>query len=192
MRSILSVILLGLTTSTAAHAGGVGVLAGAGLHNDRAYYYSPAGEQGIDSQMLPHTGVGVEGILGDRDNRILGVMRFYWLRDAPVSNPDVNQAFLHPEYSELSARDIGVATMGAQWGILGDPNGAQLAAHTLIGAGFLTNDSTEFLTLELGAAGTYTLAGNIQAFGNLTVNARYRKLVQWGPNLTAGVRYLFD
>ena len=53
-------------------------------------------------------------------------------------------------------------------------------------------DNTEYVMLELGAGGTYNLTETLQANANLALTVRNRKHMSFGPNMYAGVRYLFD
>src|SRR5262245_8365116 len=71
--ALISSLLLAAIASAPAHAGGLGIVATGGMHTDRAYYYNAEGEQGIDNQTLPQAGIGIEGLLGDRDDKILGM-----------------------------------------------------------------------------------------------------------------------
>ena len=82
-----------------AHAGGIGILGHGGIHTEKAYYYSNVSEGGsaIDdpknyrqfkqSQILPQFGGGLEFILGDRDDKIIGVFRAAYNMDAAQKDP---------------------------------------------------------------------------------------------------------
>jgi hypothetical protein len=192
--ALISSLLLAAISSAPARAGGVGIVATGGMHTDRAYYYNREGDQGIDNQTQPQAGIGIEGLLGDRDDKILGIMRVYWLRDSPPDNPDTQgvENPVHPDYDSLDPRDIGVAEVGVQWGLLGDPNGLQLALTTLLGTGFITTDNTQFFLGDAGIGGTYMVGEGIQLYANIAMNVRHRKIVSYGPAAFAGIRYLFD
>ena len=192
--ALASSLFLAVVASSPARAGGVGVLATGGMHTDRAYYYNAEGQQGIDNQTQPQAGIGVEGLLGDRDDKIIGIMRLYWLRDSPPDSPDTQGVKdpVYPDYDSLEPRDIGVAEIGVQWGLLGDPAGLQLTLTSLIGTGFITTDSTEFFLADVGVGGTYAVAESIQLWANVGMNFRHRKIASYGPAAYAGVRYLFD
>jgi hypothetical protein len=194
IHALLCSPLLAAFASAPAHAGGIGILATGGVHTDRAYYYNAEGQQGIDKQTLPQMGAGLEGLLGDRDDKILGVLRLYWLRDTPPENPDTQgvKNAIHPDYDSLEPHDIGVAEIGVQWGLLGDPDGLQLVLTTLVGTGFITTDSTEFALGDAGVGGTWALADALQIYANVALNVRHRKILSYGPAGYAGVRYLFD
>ena len=192
--ALISSLFLAAVAGAPAHAGGLGVVATGGLHTDRAYYYNAEGQQGIDNQNLPQAGVGIEGLLGDRDDKILGIMRIYWLREAPPNTPDTQgvEDAEHPDYDSLEPRDVGVAEIGIQWGLLGDPRGLQLALSTLVGTGFLTTDDTPFALADVGIGGTLAATESIQLFANVAMTLRHRKIVSYGPAAYAGARYLFD
>jgi hypothetical protein len=99
---------------------------------------------------------------------------------------------VYPDYESLGPRDVGVAEIGIQWGLLGDPSGLQLTLTTLIGTGFITSDSTEFFLADAGIGGTWSVAESIQLYANVGANFRHRKTPSYGPAAYAGVRYLFD
>ena len=192
--ALISSLSLVAIASAPARAGGLGIVATGGMHTDRAYYYNAEGQQGIDNQTQPQAGIGIEGLLGDRDDKILGIMRVYWLRDSPPNTPDTQgvEDPTYPDYESLDPRDVGVAEIGIQWGLLGAPAGLQLTLTTLVGTGFITSDSTEFFLGDVGIGGTYGVAEAIQLYANVGMNIRHRKIVSYGPAAYAGVRYLFD
>jgi len=182
-----------LGTSTSALAGGIGLISTAGLHQERAYYYG-GNVQAFDSQSRPNYGVGLEGIIGDKDDKIQGVLQMSWVKDSPATNPDTGGAknVVHPDYDSVDARDIGVIGLGVQWGVLGDPSDKQLVINSLVGSGFITTDNTEFVNLELGVGGTWNFTESIQGMANVNGVMRARKRVSFGPSATLGIRYLFD
>ena len=182
-----------LGTSTSALAGGIGLISTAGLHQERAYYYG-GNVQAFDSQSRPNYGVGLEGIIGDKDDKIQGILQMAWVKDSPASNPDTGGAknVVHPDYDSVDARDIGVIGLGVQWGILGDPSGGQLVINSLVGSGFITTDNTEFVKVELGVGGTWNFTEAIQGMANVNGVMRARKRLSFGPSATLGIRYLFD
>lgn len=188
--------LLCVALSGPARAGGLGLLGTGGVHTAKAYYYDAAGDQGIDLQTRPNAGVGIEGILGASDDRILGLMRVYLLTDAPVADPDIGDfdpsEVEHPAYSELGWDKKGVATMGVQWSLYGDPEGFQVTLATLLGTGFATVDSLEFLLVDVGPGVTWSASDRLQLTATASATGRYRKGISYGGNLYAGVRYFFD
>ena len=209
---------LALLLSVPAQAGGFGVLVTGGAHNEKMWYHSnlvtnpDTGESVVLSdpdqfekietgQVLPHGGTGLELILGDRDDKILGTFRFYYMADLPQANPaptaeDANGKKI-PAENVIAAyrsetRHVGMGMVGLSWGIIGKPDGFQLGASGHVGSGFLTTDHTEFLAVDLGPMMTYKLNRQLQAFADLGWQARFHKGWSQGANVTAGVRYLFD
>lgn len=187
------VALIGLTASAPAFAGGIGLLGTGGMHGDRVYGYTEneAGDlkqEAPETQLNANYGGGMELTLGDRDNRIVGIFRFFYLQDGPQSAPKVGEVYA----VRTTARDIGMFTGGLQWGVVGDPTRAQFTVVSLIGSGFLTRDFTEFAQAEVGVGGTFNPNRHVQVFAEATGGIRYRKRVQPTFNATAGVRYLFD
>ncbi len=194
---LLLTALLALPVS--ARAGGVGLMGAAGLHNERAYYYNAEGVQGIEQQYRPTLGGGLEVILGDRDDRIRGVARGYYLRDAPQKEPtpagladpifDIREAPMH----------CGIGSVGVLWGILGDPGAFQAHLVTHVGAGIVTVNgetdeaaSLEFVLAEAGAGAEYKIARDVEIYVDAVFSGRYRKRVFPGANGVLGVRVIFD
>ena len=180
-----------------ASAGGVGIITSGGVHEARAPYYRDDGEQGIDVQQRPNAGYGAEGLLGDKDDKIQGVVRLYVLSDWPLNEPDVSNEdqsyeYTWPAHEDLGIRHQGAIMVGVQWGVLGDPGGLQLTATTLVGSGFATLDNLEFFMVEPGVGVTYMLNARVQANANVAVTGRYRKRVYLGANAYASIRYMFD
>ena len=85
MRSALP--LLAALASAPAFAGGVGLIGAGGLYTERVYFYDAAGDQYKQSQVIGSYGAGIEIALGDRDDRILGISRLYWVQDTPEKDP---------------------------------------------------------------------------------------------------------
>ncbi len=185
---------LALFAAAPAHAGGIGLIGTGGMHGDRVYGYTTDPDTGDVKQAPPELqlnanyGTGLELTLGDRDNRIVGVFRFWYLQDAPQSPPKVGDVYA----IRTNSRDIGMFSGGIQWGLVGDPTRLQLTALTLIGSGFLTKDFTEFAIGEAGVGGTFNPNRHMQIFLEATGGIRYRKRVYPTVGATAGVRYLFD
>ncbi|MCB9797847.1 MAG: hypothetical protein H6741_34640 [Alphaproteobacteria bacterium] len=205
--------LLGLSAAFApvAFAGGLGVIATGGLHQENIYVYdsydisSPDTEQTIVYQQRPTYGFGIVGVLGDRDDRVQGLMKAYYLADtAPTSSGVVDAAeangavagtdgliFTLPR-EEGDTRHLGIATAGVQWGILPDPGALQLVANTSLGAGVLTTDSTEFLIADVGLGATYSLSESLVLAGDVAYNMRIRKSLYHNANVNVGIRFMFD
>jgi hypothetical protein len=182
-----------LGTSSTAAAGGLGLIYQAGLHQERAYSYKGK-QQVIDYQSKPNSGPGLEALIGDRNDKIQGLLRMSWVAETQANNPDTkgDESIVHPDYDSLEARQIGVLGLGLQWGVLGDPSDKQIVVNTMIGSGFITTDNTEFVIMELGAGGTYNFTENLQAVANLSGHVRARKHYSFGPTMHMGLRYLFD
>ncbi len=190
-----------ISTPSTSEAGSFGLYGQAGLHEGKAYYYRSDGKQGVDSQYRPNAGTGFEMMLGDKDDRLIGLLRIGWRHDWPLNNPtytvtndeDGNPySYTHPDYESVDARDDGLLTVGLQWGVWGEPTGFQVTALTALTSGFWTIDNLEYFSPEVGAGVTYTIADQIQFHGTVTAAPRYRKQVYLGANSYVGVRYLFD
>jgi hypothetical protein len=202
------VAALSLLLTAPAYAGGLGVLATGGAHTERVYFYSNADPDGnpysdIDdydqyqiTQRLANVGGGLNLVLGDRDDRIIGDCRFYWLMDSPQTDPadadtSVPASNIVASYRD-KARHLGMGMVGLSWGIVGDPAKFQLGAVGHVGAAFLTVDHTEFLAFDIGPAVTYRVARQVQVFGDFVYQGRHRKGFTHSGNLTVGARYMFD
>ncbi|MCK6524593.1 hypothetical protein L6R49_24570 [Myxococcota bacterium] len=197
---VCSLILGGLSASDA-FAGGVGVVTTAGVHQERIYAYDEELTQYSISQARPNLGAGVQGLLGDRDDRILGYVKMYYMIDSPQVDNDISgQVKAQNEGVEgqleyavrTEARDVGVATVGVQWGILPNADAFQIIAISGIGAGALTIDSSEFILVELGAGAQYALTDQLYLHGELAYQGRYRKSLSQGAGVNVGVRFMFD
>ena len=196
MNNTLRNVLVGIAfcTPSTAFAGTIGLQTMVGMHQERAYYYSQAGDQGIDNQSRPNYGVGIETLVGDKDEKVQGLMRLSWMQDSPPKAPDtggIDDADVPKAYEE-GPRNVGVLGLGVQWGVLGDPTGTQMNITSLVGSGFLTNDNTEFVLIEVGVGGTHNLSESLQLTGTLAGTLRYRKHMSVGPTANIGIRYLFD
>ncbi|MED5372386.1 MAG: hypothetical protein VX899_15305 [Myxococcota bacterium] len=207
MRALSTLIGVGLLAgatliSTDAEAGGLGVVVGGGTHSTPVTLYD--GDNNLKAyrlhQMRPMTTLGFQMLLGDRDDRIVGVGRLYWTSDFPQVAGNLEQraqdegASSNLQYALISDyRNTGLATAGIQWGIWGDSTGGfSVNVLTSIGAGFMTVDTTEFLAWELGPGVQYAFSKRIQANAEVLYQGRYRKSSTHGVNATVGVRYLFD
>ncbi len=203
MRTLISTIAFAtgaaLLPASTAFAGGVGVTMGAGFHQDQAYYYRDDGEQGIDKQMPSNSGIGVEVMLGDRDDRVLGIVRGYVARDGALTNPDPialgedpAYTYIYPDVEAAGGRSMGAAAVGIQWGLWGDPTGFQVIANTLIGSQFWTKDNLEAAFFQPGVGVTYTINERFQFMGALEGTARFRKHFRYGADMWVSARYMFD
>lgn len=182
--------------SSSAHAGALGLTGSAGIHQQRAYYYAPGETRnaGVDSQMRPNYGVGLEAIVGDKDEKVQGILRIGFLQEEPTTEPDtgnIDNAVYPPAHLE-DPRQVGTLGLGVQWGVLGDPSGTQMTITSVVGTGFITTDNTEFLLVEAGVGGTHNLTPTLQATATIMASMRHRKHMSFGPNMYAGLRYMFD
>ncbi len=227
MRSIA--VLASLLAAAPASAGGIGILVGGGMRTEEVYYYSSqaAGEGGSavninDTDLWPQyrldtiipQGIGgLEVQLGDRDDRIMGIFRFYYQGELPEPDPTtMDLSELDPAVSGVSEDAIhaatrqtiqhnGVASVGLSWGIFGSPDTWQLGVSGHLGSGFLSTNATTptgettsptFLQANIGPTFNVKVARQVQLFTDLSYQARYHKDVEHGANLMLGARYLFD
>lgn len=206
-----------LLFASPAWAGGVGLVLNGGMHTDRVYYYSDTEntDEGPvlleDQDLWPqyelattvvHAGSGLEILLGDRDDKIMGLFRFYGVADMPQLDPmtldvsDLDAEITSMDTVHSNVRDeievFGVASVGLNWGVFGNPDTAQLGFTAQLGSGFLAQNHNEFLQANLGPMVTWKVARQVQLFGDATYQVRYRKGFSHGGNLAVGVRYLFD
>jgi hypothetical protein len=196
MNNSLKIAIAGFALAAApnAHAGALGLMTTAGLHEERAYYYSPNGSQGLDKQFRPNFGLGLEAIVGDKDEKVQGILRMSVVQDSPPTKPNtegVKDAIFPPAHLD-DPRRVGTLGLGVQWGVLGDPMGTQFNVQSVVGTGFITTDNTEFLMVEAGVGVSHNLTSTLQASANLLGTMRFRKHASYGPNVYAGLRYLFD
>jgi hypothetical protein len=189
-----ALVLGALLSASPALAGGIGLIGTGGTHEDFVYYYGSNGVQGIDVQTRPNFGGGLEIYVGDQDARMLGAARLLYLSDAAQAEPEIDSRVPGPITMPAlkESRDLGIATVGLYWGLLGDPTRLQLDLSSFIGACAFTADDTEFAIAELGIGGHYQFHDHMQVFLNVSGTARYRKLFYFGGNAYGGVRYLFD
>lgn len=194
----LASALFALLFASNAYAGGVGLVAHGGVYQERLYYHvadarAPGGAVGPleDSQMLPMGGVGLELLLGDRDDRIAGIARVYWQAEGPQSAPSGVPGVILAT-PRTNTRHVGAFSVGLQGGLVGNPDKGMLTILGLIGSGFLTADHTEFVFGEFGVGGTYRLNRTLQLHGNAMGHLRFRKWARGGATASAGIRVLFD
>lgn len=205
----LAALLVALLAAAPAQAGGVGVLVHGGAHSERVFYYSNHTAEGVplsdtrqfpqyeQTQMIPQGGAGLEFLLGDRDDKIIGVFRVYYNVDTPQGNPadnpesGVQSEWVVSEYRN-KARHIGMASMGLNWGVIGSPDKFQAGLSAHLGSGFLTTDHTEFFNLAVGPTINYRVARQASAYLDIHATARFRKEFGFGAQTVAGIRYMFD
>ena len=181
-----------------AHAGGIGITGLAGMHSEKVYFYDSESNQYADSQLRPTVGFGLEALLGDRDDRLMGLMKFYFISDSQptadrVDRPSgVEGPFSTPLDEDFTQRPVGMFLAGLQWGLWGDPTGFQLNLTTSLGAGALTPDTTEFMVAEIGLGAHYVINKKFVLHGEALYHLRYRKSIRPGGGVNVGVRYYFD
>lgn len=194
-RALVATLALGLGHAAPAYAGGIGLVGTVGFHGDRVYYYQQ-NTLGEYEQMDPQNqfnlnyGGGLEVILGDKDNKILGIFRLYFQQDAPEQAPASAEEYTFTYRTD--ARNVGMISAGLQFGVLGDPDRLQGNIIATMGSGFYTIDQTEFIQGEAGIGGSYMMSRHTQLAGWLTGGIRYRKRVYPMTSAYLGVRYLFD
>lgn len=185
-----------LLSASPALAGGLGLFGTGGFHGDRVYFYDEnsigeAEQQVPLDQFNSNGGGGLELILGDKDYKINGFFRFYFMADAPVTEPpDADKYIFNLRTEEW--RPLGVVDAGLQFGLVGEPERFQFCLIGLLGSAVMTDDQTEFLQVQAGVGATYTFARHFQAHAEVDGGIRYRKRVYPTVNANAGLRYLFD
>ncbi len=185
--------LLLLASPASALAGGVGLVGTAGAHGDRVYSYTEdvngvATQETPEDQFNPNFGTGLEIILGDKDLKVAGVFRGYYLQDAPQQTPSSGTIW----NVRRVPRDLGMVSAGLQWGVLGDPGALQLTVVANMGAAVFTDDLAGYVTADAGGGGTWMASRHLQVAASVTGGARYHKRFFPAANAYLGVRYLFD
>ncbi len=184
--------------STPAFAGGIGLMGQGGFRNQTVYFYDSSDNmrQYSLSQALANFGGGLELLIGDRDDRIIGTFKGYYVFESPERDPGTLTSLVEPANVVANWREeprhIGVIAVGLQVGIIGDPSDKQLVAVADIGSGFLTRDHTEYLQVQVGAGGTIALSREIFLFGQAQYHMRAFKGLTHGASVSVGARYLFD
>lgn len=216
-------VLTALASLNAAHAGGLGLFGTAGGHTEPHWYYSsaalgPSGsvlmteaagtqplqlddpdeyEQFELNQFLANYGGGAELILGDRDSKISGGFRFFFLGDAPQKAAKDSASVTIPTATIVEApreeiKPLGMGMVALNFGVVGDPGGLLFGGTVHAGSGFLTTDHTEFLMLEAGPHLTYGVTPELRLAGDLVYTMRFRKGYSHGANAYVGAVWLFD
>ncbi|MFT4623565.1 MAG: hypothetical protein ACI8PZ_002221 [Myxococcota bacterium] len=209
MRTLVPI--LGLLLAPSAHAGGFGLLLNGGAHTEKVYYYSshlygqgepvpfesPGDyEQYEMVQTLSNIGGGLELILGDRDDRVVGTFRFFYQQDGAQLNPadattEIQKVHVVANVRE-TPRHVGIGMVGIDWGFVGDPSKFMFGATGHVGSGFLTTDHTEFLTWDIGPMVSYKLSRAVQMHADVVYQGRFRKGYSHGATGYLGIRYMFD
>ena len=181
---IFNCIALGLLAATvtapSAEAGGLGIDILGGTHTEKVYFFDANSTKFLENQQRPTWGVGIQAILGDRDDALIGIMKFGYINDLPghsaVSPPEEGFSGDNPtqvtgrlDCEDDSAADlcgprpVGTVSAGLQWRIWGDPMGLQVSLLPSVGAGVITKDSTEYIQLEFGPGVHYAFSKQLQA-----------------------------
>lgn len=198
MSRALLLLAAALVLPAPAYAGGVGLTLASGFTSENVFFYdsSDNDKKYQQTQTILNFGTGLEFVLGDRDDKITGLFRGFWLQDAPQKDPALTTTSVDPNDVVANVRDvprnIGLATFGVQWGFLGKPDKFMLNAVTSVGAGFLTTDHTEFAMFQVGLGGTYAIGRTLQAYVDVSGIIRYRKIFHPGAEAHAGIRVMFD
>ncbi len=195
---MLSLILPLLTLTPTAQAGGIGFIGTGGVRGETVYFYdrSDNDQKYSISETIANMGTGIEVMLGDRDDPIQGHFRGYAMFETPEYDP-ANVTNLVAERDVDAAwrekwRSVGLATVGLQFKIIGDPDTFQVVAHADMGSGFLTLDHSEFLLIELGGGITKAVGRDLQFFASAVYAVRVDRGMVHGANVYSGLRYLFD
>lgn len=199
---------LSLLLSGSAYAGGLGVLATGGIHTERVFYYSSVSPDGVEyrnledydqfdmTQMIPQGGAGLSLMLGDRDDKITGDGRFYWIMDTPQVDPAKIDTAVDDEAVVAEIRDVpkhtGALLIGLSFGVVGSPSKAQLSVLAHMGSAFITSDHNEFFLVDAGPALTIRTTRQTQLFADVAYQMRFRKSFDHSVTGALGIRYLFD
>ncbi len=193
----MSLFLTLAALSGPAHAGGIGVVGLAATHSEKVYFYDSESNQFSDIQMRPTTGFGLEALLGDRDDRLIGLMKVYYFTDFQATTDNVETGggtgpYTIPLDDDFRTRSVGVFTAGLQWGLWGDPTGLQVNLVTSLGTAAITPDATEFLLVEIGPGVHYVINKKYVLHAEAVYHFRFRKTASHGGGLNVGIRYYFD
>ena len=204
-------IMAAATSSTPAVAGGLGIDLIGGIHSETVHFFDENGSKFTEIQPTPNTGFGIRAILGDRDDSLIGIMKFGYKMDSAASS-DVTipgDDFVGDAPTQVTARlgcedpnkgegdvcglrKMGTVSAGLQWRVWGDPMGFQLSLLPSVGAGIVTLDNSEFLMVSFGPGAHYAINKALQVHAEVVYQYRFRKVSSHGATMTTGVRWLFD
>lgn len=212
-----TLLVSGLFAAPAALAGGVGINLIGGTHMESVYQFDAQGTKFESTQHRPSYGVGLQVLLGDRDDDLQGVMKFSWGADSPavsanVSTPDgfdaptdgsstiINgrlacddPAYLeHLDGQACGTTNLGIASAGLQFRVWGEADELMVTVTPSVGASVMTNDSTETLQVEVAPGFSYSLSDELVLNGEMAFQTRYRKGASFGVMSYVGMRYMFD
>ena len=189
--------ILGILLSSNAFAGGIGLLGTGGMYSESVYFYDSSQEfqQYKQTQTIGTYGTGLEFSLGDRDDKIMGLARFFWIQETPQVDPAERTGLVDPEDVVANIRDktrnVGMFSVGLQW-TYWEKNKTRLNVNATFGSGFLTTDHSEFFFAEAGAGTSYRISRDVDFHIEVQYALRNRKGLKHGVNTYTGIRYLFD
>ena len=193
----IAMTTMGILLSSNAFAGGVGLLGTGGIYTESVYFYDSSKEfqQFSQTQTIGTYGTGLEFSLGDRDDKIMGVARFYWIQETPQTDPAKTTGLVEPDNVVANIRDntknVGMFSVGLQW-TYWEKEKTRLNLNAMFGSGFLTDDHSEFFFAEAGAGTSYRISRDVDFHVEVQYALRNRKGLKHGVNTYAGIRYLFD
>ncbi len=213
----ISSLIISTGFSSAAVAGGFGFNAIAGTHSEAVYLYDAQDEKFGITQQQPAVGLGLQVILGDRDDDLQGIMKFSWISNSPANHEGIEtpdgfsdvdgdiqrsgrfacddegnpQSFLE-SHQECGVYNVATASAGLQWRLWGDSGGAMVTFTPSIGAGVMTPDSAEYLQVELAPGFQYALSDEMFFHVEVATQLRFRKSGSFGATSYTGIRYMFD
>lgn len=217
--TLLTISSLAISTgfSPAALAGGVGLNIIGGTHSESVYVFDAQDTKFEITQQQPAYGLGLQVLLGDRDDDLQGVMKFSWIANSPANHEGVQtpDGFDAPEGGyQMSGRfacddngnpqdfleshqacgttNVATASAGLQWRIWGDSDEMMATFTPSIGAGVMTADSAEYLQVELAPGFHYAISDELHLQTEIAVQLRYRKSGSFGVTSYTGFRYMFD
>lgn len=188
---------MGILLSSNAFAGGIGLLGTGGMYTESVYFYDSSQEfqQYSQTQTIGTYGTGLEFSLGDRDDKIMGMARFYWIQETPQTDPAKTTGLVDPENVVANIRDttknVGMFSVGLQW-TYWEKEKLRLNVNAMFGSGFLTTDHSEFFIAEAGIGTAYRISRDVDFHVEVQYALRNRKGLRHGMNTYAGIRYLFD
>jgi|GEM_PF-2246169 len=218
--TLLTISSLVITTvfSPAAMAGGVGLNIIGGTHSQSVYLFDSQNEKFEVTQHQPAVGLGLEVLLGDRDDDLQGVMKFSWISNSPanhegISTPEgftgeVNeqtqmsgrfscdeegnpQEFLN-DFQACGLENVATASAGLQWRVWGDSDALMATVTPSIGAAVMTADSWEYLQVEVAPGIQYAFSDELFFQAEVAAQLRFRKSGSFGVTSYTGFRYMFD
>lgn len=202
-------LLAGTLTTPTAQAGGLGLDLIAGTQGEQVIFFDANSQKFKEMQQQPTWGVGLQAILGDRDDALIGIMKFSYISDSPAQSAVTipEEGFSGDAPTQITARlpcddanaqtpcgpsQGGTISAGLQWRVWGDPMGFQVSLLPSVGAGILTEDSTEYVQVQFGPGCHYAISKELQINAEIVYQARYRKGLTHGASMSTGIRWLFD